>query len=138
MEKIKKSYVEKIYRGLLFSESVIDEVESRDPLLVEDDGSMQGFRFYDQEKILYAGRTFVGDNSNFSPWYFLGDRLSIEEVKELSKHNKGLNILVSNMEYNKIPYVCLTRVGSYLPMGEKDMTIDEYKEEIGSTRKLDK
>ena len=98
MEKIKKSYVEKIYRGLLFSESVIDEVESRDPLLVEDDGSMQGFRFYDQEKILYAGRTFVGDNSNFSPWYFLGDRLSIEEVKELSKHNKGLNILVSNME----------------------------------------
>ena len=138
MEKIKKNYVEKIYCGFIFSESIVSEVENRNPLAIKNDEMMQGFRFFDKEIIRYGGKEYVGEISNYSPWYFFGDRLSIEEVKELSKHNKRLNILVSNMEYNKIPYVCLTRVGSYLPMGEKDMTIDEYKEEIGSTRKLDK
>ena len=45
MEKVKKSYVEKIYRGVLFSESSISEVEERDPMKIENDGNMQGFRF---------------------------------------------------------------------------------------------
>ena len=33
MEKITKTYVEKIYRGLLFSESSIKEVADRNPML---------------------------------------------------------------------------------------------------------
>ena len=47
MEKVTKSYVEKNYRGLLFSESSIKEVDERNPMKVENDGSMQGFRFFD-------------------------------------------------------------------------------------------
>lgn len=31
MEKVTKSYVEKIYRGLLFSDSSVVEVTERDP-----------------------------------------------------------------------------------------------------------
>lgn len=34
MEKVTKSYVEKIYRGILFSEPSISEVEERDPMQV--------------------------------------------------------------------------------------------------------
>ena len=36
MKKVTKSYVEKIYRGLLFSEPSITEVEERDPMKVEN------------------------------------------------------------------------------------------------------
>ena len=52
MEKITKTYVEKIYRGLLFSESSIKEVAERNPMQVENDGKMQGFRFYDKEYVV--------------------------------------------------------------------------------------
>ena len=38
MEKVTKSYVEKIYRGILFSEPSISEVEERDPMQVANDG----------------------------------------------------------------------------------------------------
>ena len=37
MEKITKTYVEKIYRGILFSESSIQEVTERDPMKIEND-----------------------------------------------------------------------------------------------------
>lgn len=40
MEKITKTYVEKIYRGLLFSESSIKEVTERNPMQIENDGKM--------------------------------------------------------------------------------------------------
>ena len=41
MKKVTKSYVEKIYRGLLFSEPSITEVEERDPMKVENDGKIK-------------------------------------------------------------------------------------------------
>lgn len=58
MEKVKKSYVEKIYRGVLFSESSISEVEERDPMKIENDGEMQGFRFYDKEFVVDGEKSF--------------------------------------------------------------------------------
>ena len=45
MEKITKTYVEKLYKGLLFSESLIEEVEDRNPINIENDGKILGFRF---------------------------------------------------------------------------------------------
>ena len=125
MEKVKKSYVEKIYRGILFSESSISEVEERDPMKVENDGSMQGFRFYDKEFVVDGEKSYDGEKSNYSNWIYYGKRLSLDEVKTQYGNNPDYRILISNMEGNGYQYVCHTQAGSFLPMQEGDMTFDE-------------
>lgn len=125
MEKVTKSYVEKIYRGILFSESSISEVEERDPMQVANDGKMQGFRFYDKEFVVDGDKSYDGDKSNFSNWIYFGKRMSLEEVKAQYGNNSSYSILISNMENNNYQYVCHTQAGSFLPMEEGDMTFDE-------------
>lgn len=125
MEKVTKSYVEKIYRGILFSESSISEVEERDPMQVANDGKMQGFRFYDKEFVVDDDKSYDGDKSNFSNWIYFGKRMSLEEVKAQYGNNSSYSILISNMENNNYQYVCHTQAGSFLPMEEGDMTFDE-------------
>lgn len=125
MEKVTKSYVEKIYRGILFSESSIAEVEERDPMQVENDGKMQGFRFYDKEFVVDGEKSYDGDKSNFSNWIYFGKRMSLEDVKTQYGNDSSYSILISNMENNNYQYVCHTQAGSFLPMEEGDMTFDE-------------
>ena len=126
MKKVTKSYVEKIYRGLLFSEPSITEVEERDPMKVENDGKMQGFRFYDKEFVVDGEKSYDGDKSNFSNWIYFGKRMSLEEVKSQYGNNPNYSILISNMENNNYQYICHTQAGSFLPMEDGDMTFDEF------------
>lgn len=126
MEKITKTYVEKIYAGVLFSESLVEEVAKRDPLKIENDGEMQGFRFYDKEFIIDDGETFDGKKTNYSNWIYFGKRYSFDEIKAKYGNDPDYRILISNMENNDYDYVCHTQVGSFLPMKDGDMTIDEY------------
>ena len=125
MEKVTKSYVEKIYRGILFSEPSVEEVTERDPMKVENDGSMQGFRFYDKEFVVDGEKSYDGETSNYSNWIYFGKRLSLEEIKAKYGNNPDYRILISNMEGNNYKYVCHTQAGSFLPMEEEDMTFDE-------------
>ena len=122
MEKIKKSYIERIKKGLWKKETM--EVEDRNPLKVDDDyGTTEAFRFYDQEFVEEGGKRFAGEKSNFSKWIFFGERVSLSEVKELF----GNCPLADDMERYNVQHVCYTKVGSYLPMSDGDMT---YKEKI--------
>ena len=125
MEKVTKSYVEKIYRGILFSQPSISEVEERDPMQVANDGKMEGFRFYDKEFVVDGDKSYDGDKSNFSNWIYFGKRMSLEEVKAQYGNDSRYSILISNMENNNYQYVCHTQAGSFLPMEEGDMTFDE-------------
>lgn len=124
MKKTTKSYVEKIYRGLLFSEPTVSEVEERDPMKVKNDGEMQGFRFYDKEIVIDGEKTYDGATSNYSGWIYFGKRMSLEDIKK--QGNPDNEILISNMEINGYEYVCHTQAGTFLPMEENDMTFDEY------------
>lgn len=125
MKKVTKSYVEKIYRGLLVSESSVAEVEERDPMKVANDGKMQGFRFYDKEFVVDGKKSYDGEKSNYSSWVYFGKRLSLDEIKEQYGNNPDYSILIGNMEGNNYQFVCRTQVGSFLPMNEGDMTFDE-------------
>lgn len=126
MKKITKTYVEKIYRGLLFSESSIKEVTERNPMQIENDGKMQGFRFYDKEYVVDGEKTYDGEKSNYSRWIYFGKRYSLDEIKAKYGNNPDYRILISNMECNGYNYVCHTQAGSFLPMEEGDMTFAEY------------
>lgn len=126
MEKITKTYVEKIYRGILFSESSIQEVTERDPMKIENDGKMQGFRFYDVEYVVDGDKTYEGETVNYSGWIFFGKRYSLDEIKTKYGNKPDYRILISNMECNGHNYVCHTQAGSFLPMEEGDITFIEY------------
>ncbi|MCI9434360.1 MAG: hypothetical protein HFI86_03660 [Bacilli bacterium] len=126
MEKVVKSYVEKSYRGLLFSEASVNEVLERDPMKIENDGSMQGFRFYDKEFVVDGEKSYIGETSNYSNWIYFGERLSLEEAKNKYGNDSHYRILIDNMERNNYEYVCYTQVGSFLVLGAGDMTFDEY------------
>ncbi len=125
MEKVTKSYVEKIYRSLLFSESSVAEVTERDPMQVKNDGQMQGFRFYDKEFVVDGEKSYDGEASNYSNWIYFGKRLSLDEIKAQYGNNPDYRILISNMEVTGYQYVCHTQAGSFLPMEQGDMTFDE-------------
>lgn len=129
MEKVTKSYVEKIYRGLLFSNPSVEEVEERDPKKIKNDGSMQGFRFYDKEFIVDGEKTYDGETSNYSNWIYFGKRLSLDEIKTQYGNNPDYKILISNMENNNYQCVCHTQAGSFLPMKDGDKTYEELVSE---------
>lgn len=126
MEKVTKSYVEKSYRGLLFSETSVAEIEERNPMKVENDGKMQGFRFYDKEFVIDGEKTYDGETSNYSNWIYYGKRMSFDEVKKQYGNNPDYRTLIFNMEANDYNYVCHTQAGSFLPMEEGDMTFEEF------------
>lgn len=125
MEKVTKSYVEKIYRGLFFSEPSVAEVTERDPMQIKNDGQMQGFRFYDKEYVVDGEKRYDGETKNYSNWIYFGKRLSLDEIKAQYGNNPDYRILISNMEGNGYQYVCHTQAGSFLPMEQGDMTFDE-------------
>ncbi len=126
MEKVTKSYVQKIYRGLFFSEPSTEEVTERDPMIVKNDGKMHGFRFYDKEFIVYGEKNYGGEESNYSNWIYFGKRLSLDDVKSQYGDNPDYKILISNMECNNYQYVCHTQAGSFLQMEEGDITFEEF------------
>lgn len=125
MEKVTKSYVVKIYKGILFSEPSVAEVTERDPMQIKNDGQMQGFSFYDKEYVVDGEKRYEGETKNYSNWIFFGKRLSLDEIKAQYGNNPDYRILISNMEGNGYQYVCHTQAGSFLPMEQGDMTFDE-------------
>ncbi len=124
MKKITISYVEKNYKGLIV-ETTITEVAERDPMKIANDKSITGFRFYDKEFIVDGNKVYGGKKSNYSNWIYFGRRLSLEELKKLYRNNLYIRMLIRFMEKHDYKYVCHTQVGSFLPMGNGDLTIDE-------------
>lgn len=125
MEKVTKSYVEKIYGGFIFSESTTEEVTERDPMKITNDGSMRAFRFYDRQFVVDGNNIYNGERTNYSNWIYFGRRLSLEQVKELYGNDSNYKTLIMNMESNEYRYVCQTQDGSFLPMENGGMTFDE-------------
>ena len=87
MKKIKKSFVEKIYKGLIFNDTLVDEVQKRDPMLIKNDGKMVGFRFFDQELIVDGDNIYKGNKSNYSDIVYFGKRYTKDEILNKYKYN---------------------------------------------------
>ena len=125
MKKIKKSFVEKIYKGLIFNDTLVDEVQKRDPMLIKNDGKMVGFRFFDQELIVDGDNIYKGNKSNYSDIVYFGKRYTKEEILNKYKYNPKYNTLIFNMKDHYAKYFCETQTGSHYPMGDNDITYDE-------------
>ena len=133
MKKITKTYVEKIYKGDILTQSSIEEIDDRNPMKVENDGKIQGFRFYDKEYILDGEKIYKGIKTNYSGFIYYGKRYSLDKFIEEYGDNPDYNFLIRKMKSNDYNYVCQTQNDAFIPMREVDITLDEYEEKLEST-----
>ena len=126
MEKTTKKYVEYLYPGLLMTETSSVEIGHSDPMKVELKKRAIGFRFYEKDFIDIDGEQFEGKIHNRTNWFYIGKRLTIEEVQSRFGNMPKYEILISNMKCNQISSVCMTEYGNFMPMEEDDVTLEEY------------
>ncbi len=126
MDKKVKSFVEKKYQGILISECIETEVLEKDPMKIENDGYMQGFRFYDRMFISFEGKRYTSEKYNCSNWIYFGKRLSFSEFITQYGNNPHYKDLIINMSNDNCQYVCQIQNGSFLPMNKGDVTFDEF------------
>ena len=129
MKIIKKSFIEKIYKGMQFNEYVINEVRDRNPLKVENDFNIQCFRFYDREYIIDDKKIFQGKALNYSNWIYFGKRMGLDEIEIKYGDDPNYKNLINNMVNNGYEYICKTQSGPFLPMMPGEVTFDEYVKE---------
>ena len=126
MEKTTKKYVEYLYPGLIVSETSRSEIEHNDPEKVEIKEHCVGFRFIEQDFVIDGKEQYDGKTRVTSNWFFIGKRLTLDEVKKLYGNDPSKRTLIDNMEFNDIKSVCMTQFGNFMPMQDEDMTLDEY------------
>lgn len=126
MEKTTKKYVEYLYPGLFMAETSSIEIGHSDPMKVELKKRAIGFRFYEKDFIDTDGEQFEGKIHNRTNWFYIGKRLTFEEVQSRFGNMSKYETLISNMECNQISSVCMTEYGNFMPMEEDDITLEEY------------
>ena len=142
-----KSYVEKLYPIGVHPTGmpITVEVKERDPYSIEDDGSIVGFRFYDEESWFRSSSDWCISTYNHSGWVFFGKRYTYEELFDICKNmslKDRLNEfkmsfyfiptsrdILEYMRTNNLSTICIDRFHLYHEMDEKDMTYDELMEQ---------
>jgi hypothetical protein len=114
-----QTYVEFLFPGAFVSESNTEKVESRDAEIVLPRGAF-GWRFFERQEWDTGEEVLRGAARNHGPWTFVGDVLTLDEVRAQlpDKH-----ILITNMEVNGIERVVYTKAGQFIPMDEVDRAI---------------
>lgn len=118
-----KHFVEYLYPGIIVSETSVEEVAERDVKKVEVSDSCFGFRFFDRTVSVVDGETLTGDRKNVSGWFYQGERMTLNEVKERFGNDRNYSILISNMENNGYDAVVKTRFGQFMPLNKEDTVI---------------
>ena len=137
MEKIYKTYVRKIYCGS-YNFIDIEEVDSRDPAKIKNDGLMAGFSFYDKEFVFDGDKLIKQKVLNRSKFIYFGERLSINDLKARCINNSkygSLDSLIKKMESNGNENACYTNGGNIFIMHNGEMTYDEV---VTKQKKLSK
>ena len=114
-----KHFVERLYPGIICSETTVCEIPERDVKAVQLAGDCFGFRFFDKTVTVVDGETLTGSRKNVSGWYYQGEKMTIDQVKATFGHDA---ILISNMENNGYTEVVKTRFG-FMPLNDNDTVI---------------
>ena len=125
-----KHYVEYLYPGILFSiskafkpNSSFSEISERDVSKVSISENCIGFRFFDRTETVLDGEILICHRKNISGWYYKGEKMTIEQVKETYGNDDNFRIIISSMECNDVEFVVKTRFGQFIPLHYKDEVI---------------
>lgn len=124
-----KCYVEKIYPGIIVSESSTEECPDRNPDSVVVDERMDGFRFFDREVTDGETGELFGKRHNESPWYYFGTVKTLEEIAV----EQPDSVLHRNMVNNGYDRVVETRHGQSYPLDDNAIVLPEADDEKPNT-----
>lgn len=124
-------YVEILYPGILFCETSEKKVKEVAPEKFAKTlpPSAFGFRYFNRTMANIKGEGEAELKKKFiSGTYYIGKKMNLAEVKAL-KPAKNYEILISNMEINKIKHVVRCRTGNFqsLDKGDKVIELKEKK-----------
>ena len=125
-----KHYVEILYpnftKGKIETRNI--EVQKRDPLSIEYDGLMSGFRFYDIRESFFDGELLKGDKRNYSKTFYFGKRTNLMEIVQKMNSNPAW-ILSERYGYNYETPAIACDNGTYIFEPKDSVTIEEYREQ---------
>lgn len=141
MEKVIRTYVEKLYCGSV-NEIFTEEVEDRDPTKVKTDNLMEGFCFYDRECTFDEEKgEILGKSFNRSKFIYCGERISLEAMKKACEKDSQYDYfkkIIRTMEMNGNKYACYTQGGCLHIMKKGEMTYNELITKKEEQKKLNK
>jgi len=114
-----KHYVE--YR-MISEERITVEVAGRNIEKIKIPDNCLGFRYFDRSVTVIAGETLTGDKKNLSGWYYLGEEMTLNQVKDEYGDDDDYKIFILNMENNGYRIV-KTKSGKLIPLGVNDKII---------------
>jgi hypothetical protein len=109
-----RQYVEFGFSGLLFTENSVQPYEGGP---VEIPAHSFGYRTFWQREVVEEAETLYGKPQQHSPWTYLGERLTLEDVK---RDHPEKTTLIANMEGNGYASVVHTPDGRFYPLNEGD------------------
>ena len=119
-----KHYVEFFYCGSFFSETKVKLIKNRNEVF-EIPKNSYGCRYFVREEVKKGDEILMGKEKNYSGMYYIGEVMSLEEVKEKRLSIRESKTLINNMEGNKWKHVVKTRRGNFQPFYKEDKLIDE-------------
>lgn len=113
-------------------ESSLNRVLEREPLLFDNNCNkkiIQSFRFFDiAEVTLDDGEILVGKRKNFSPMYYNGKRVTLNDATMLGAVG---SFIKKEMTENSVESAILCNSGNIITTPEEgSITIEEYKKEL--------
>ena len=106
------------FNGSLGASYEEKEVESRESNGIPDE--VFGFRYFDREVIIVEGKEIYGEKINISPWTYIGEIFTKEDIAKKFPEQK---ILLENMEANNLDRMLHARFDNWIPLGDEDRVI---------------
>lgn len=143
------TFVEEVHNKLFFidpSIKIVKETHKKNPALYDTNDYPQRrdvlcFRYFDREHVVDNGREFLGDANNYSNWFYIGKRVSLEEIKEKHGDAPEYKELIDYMERNNLNFACTNTLGfgswfsdRYIPMENNGVTYEEYRKAYDNQR----
>lgn len=119
--------------------TTLNQVLDRNPLIFNNSNNasiMLGFRFYDVRTVIISDTDkIVGEPSNYSPMYYFGKRLNIENMRAIS----SLKETVTSMEAQGSKTAILCTCGAIITNPSVgDLTVEECQQLQDSPKPKDK
>lgn len=118
-----KKRVRILYPGSFFPESSSRAVDDFDPNLIDDDGKMYGFQFYEIEEIRGETGILIGEPKYDKKTYLIGRAYTLDELKKLFPEDEH-RIGIQNVELNGWKGAVVCRPGNWQPWSDDVVVID--------------
>ena len=133
MPKPHRSFVEFQYQVGPYSDTFEKEINDRSQYIVEDDGEINGYRFFDITVRYQGDNTFKEVAENISNWVYFGRRCSCADVLKTYGNTPATRIMINKMINDGCVGFCISRSGRLIPLYEGDKVYGEStKEKEGS------